>query len=40
MSRTLAKIQPKGSISEILSDKIFDHLFPARLELVPLLNEV
>jgi len=31
---------PNLSISEILSDKIYDHLFPARLELVPQLNEV
>jgi RMKL-like, methyltransferase domain len=40
MRRSLAKVIPKLSNSEIFSDKIYDHLFPAHLELVPQLNEV
>jgi SAM-dependent methyltransferase len=40
MRRSLAKVTPKLSNSEIFSDKIYDHLFPAHLELVPQLNEV
>jgi len=37
---TLAKLTPNGQVSEILSEKIYDLLFSAHLELVPQLNEV
>ncbi|MGO9116196.1 MAG: TRM11 family SAM-dependent methyltransferase [Desulfomonilaceae bacterium] len=40
MKRSLAKLQPNLSISEILFEKIYDLIFPAHLELVPQLNEV
>jgi SAM-dependent methyltransferase len=40
MRRSLAEAVPKISISEILLDKIYDHLFSSHLELVPQLNEV
>lgn len=40
MRPSLAKRTPKLSNSEIFSDKIYDHLLPAHLELVPQLNEV
>ncbi len=40
MRHNLAEAMPKSSISEIFCDKIYDHLFPAHLTLVPQLNEV